>query len=162
MLALVPAVALAHLWTVVPGCSGDPYENDYFYPGGPLSGWLVHQYPDGLGNCHWRAFTKTSSTPVNTASWYLPISTNYNHYYSLHEFIPCHHASSHAWKFRRYANGTGGGFVTITRSTLGYCDSQLNVDNATYNGSAGGYIQLIDNTGGGGYTVAACWLRYQQ
>lgn len=161
LLALVPTLALANLWTVIPGCSGDPFQNPFFYPDGPINGWSVHKTPDGQGNCHWRANTKSSPTPVNTASWYLPISTNYNHAYSLFEFVPCQHASSHAWVFRRYANGTGGGYVTVTRSSYGYCDLLLVVDAATYNGSNGGYIKIVDNTGTcSGCNISACWLYY--
>jgi hypothetical protein len=159
MLALVPSFALAHLWYVLPGCDGNPYENPYFYPGGPLSGWTIHNYADGEGNCHWRTFTKTSSTPVNTASWYLPISTSYNHFYVVEAFIPCDHQSTHAWKYRRYPNGTLSGFTVISRTTEGYCDELLGADIATYNGSNGGYIQLTDNEGTG-YVVAACYLYY--
>lgn len=163
MLAVVPGLALAHLWTVVPQCD-NPYSNPYFFPGGLASDWFIHtSYPDGQGNCHWYTHTVTSATPVNHASWYLPVSTNYNHYYHVHTFIPCDaHSSAHSMKFRRFENGSGGGFVSLTRTIDGYCDSFLNADNHNYNGSPnGGYIQMDDNSGVG-FWAPAGWLWYAQ
>lgn len=151
-----PPPASAHNHGVWPGCTGNPYQNPYFFPGGPISNWAVHAYDPSPYDCHWFTATKTGSVPINTLSWYLETTASYNHYYRVYDFIPCDgHASAAQAKFRRYPHGTLGGFSTVTRGLSGYCNSYMNVTNYTFYGAEGGCIQMIDVIGNG---YAGEWL----
>jgi hypothetical protein len=103
-----------------------------------------------------------SSAPINTASRYLPISTNYDHFYIVHEWIPCAHSSTPSMRWRRFTNGSSGGYTTVTKTTSSYCDGYVNATNWTFNGSSGGYIQMVDNypTSPAGIRVTADYLWY--
>ena len=65
-------------------------------------------------------------------------------------------------KYRRYANGTGGGVTqTYTFNQAGSpCDAVAHVGQGSFNGPNGGYVKLIDSSGDTTDEIGVDHLRY--
>lgn len=157
LILALPATASAHTWTVDDACSNADRGTTYFFLGGPLTYWKVH---NGLGvnNCHMWTTTidETISDPVNYAAYYLPTNTSYDHVYDFfawfHGDCDSHFRTRDA-RYRRYRDGTNGGVTEVYRvnqNTGSNCTQAKDLtgssDKDQWNGSLGGYTMLIDKS----------------
>lgn len=135
-----------------------------FYADGPAQYWYVKFYGPSPGGCHlWTTTITNWQSPINTASWYLPISSGNNGNYITVAFVPCdEHSETTDARYRRYRNGTGGG-VTSTHSINQA--AACNVDPVVhqtlyYDGGQGGYLKMIDPSWNANVPVSADRLGY--
>jgi hypothetical protein len=106
---------------------------------------------------------------VNTASWYLPVSSTYDGDYYVDTWIECdsHFAAQDA-RYRRYRDGTGAGITeTYHLNQAPLCDvfSRITAINGpptydNFHGSNGGYMMIIDRSSYGGQNIGVDYLKY--
>jgi hypothetical protein len=164
--ALVAAPASAHYHYYDDTC--DVLGDNYFWPGGPATDWFLDT-DDGIGSClMWTGTTSLATN--NTASWYLPLSSNYDHNYYVKQYFDnnsgkCTAANA---RYQRFATGTAGGIHETYRfdesvlngwySITGSDGDPNNYDSFT--GSAAGYMRMSDWTGNDTKRVCADAMEY--
>jgi hypothetical protein len=167
------AVASHQSWRVDDGCS---YSNTtYFYRDGPAQNWNIHSGAlKAYQDCH--VWTKTVTTSlVNSAYWYKPVSVNYAGYYYVWLFIACEDVSGHFGardaRYRRYGYGTQSGVTELyhfNQKQASNCSTTSVSKNLTAQGdgsgydhfAAEGYIRMIDRSDYGGENLSADMLEY--
>jgi len=158
----LPAVASHDYWAVDDSCGVGG--STYFFPEGPAVGWHVHTGNGYQGVCHmWTWPTCVGCNIQQAANWYRPISSSHTGNYNVRIWNDCDtHFDNTAVRYRRYANGTGGG-VTQTwtfNQEAAPCDSIQHVGQGSFSGPNGGYVRLIDNSANQADEIGVDHLRY--
>jgi hypothetical protein len=162
LVGVAPALASHNYWAVDDSCGTGG--STYFYPGGPASGWQVHSGNGYQGVCHmWTWPTCNSCNYEQHGNWYRPTTSAYTGTYNVRIWNDCDtHFDNTAVKYRRYANGTGGGVSQTYVFNQGGspCDTITHVGQGSFNGPNGGYVKLIDSSSNTTDEIGVDHLRY--
>jgi hypothetical protein len=165
-----PAADAHNSWDVQDDCTaGDDPNTPYFYATGPVVFWHVDTAA-GHGGCHmWTTTSSSTTTPTNTASWYLPLSTTYSGDYYVDEYIVCDsHATSKNVGYWRFRDGTAAGITEGYRKNQApLCNSYMRITSNgqsntfdNFHGDKGAYMTIIDATGEVGERITVDLLKY--
>jgi hypothetical protein len=162
VLAFQPGPALAAQQHIIDDPCVKSTSGTYFWLGGPLSGWYIHN-GSGINGCHLYNWTEGRALPVNWAVYALPVNANFNGQYDIWQYVACHH-NAPSYKYYIYSAGTAAGVQAIvtTGTHLLPCDTSVKVisKGIHYCATCGASIRLVDNVPVAAEPQNADWFLY--
>jgi hypothetical protein len=140
--AAQPMHVSAHSWVVQNKCSWS--YDQYFDLAGPASAWSFHFHS---GDCHVDGTLIGGGTPSAWASWFLPISSSYNHTYHALANIPCaspDHRGPIVY-YRMYPWGSLSTYRATYIDQRSYC-SWVEVNYLAFQATQGGQARVVNST----------------